>query len=193
MGLHARPSESKGSASVCELLDHAGSDGGSSVRALRVEASRYIMRRRSRVASGVRRGTKYALTVDAYALNLERTKGLEDPRTRGAYLIAADVWEEAGQLEIADHIRDRIERHETSRSYKPFRVYLVKGSSWSGGPQPGYYYVVAKNYRGDMVLSDEDRASRPGELAYGLAKTPRGGAPWFLARNTRPVRQGRRS
>jgi len=69
------------------------------------------------------------------------------------------------------------------------RVYLQKGAAWSGSTwKPGYYYVIGQTERGGMALQDEDRNSRSGEKAYALAKSPRGGALWFLAKNTRPVR-----
>jgi len=71
----------------------------------------------------------------------------------------------------------------------PERVYLKKGSAWAKSSfRPGYYYIVGQTTRRGMVLQDEDRNSREGELSYALAKSPRGGALWFLARNTRSVR-----
>lgn len=76
------------------------------------------------------------------------------------------------------------------------RVYFEKGAAWRRSTwRPGYYYVVAETPgspgRTGVHLVDEDRLSRAGERAYALAKTPRGGALWVLAKNTRPVRQRR--
>ena len=72
------------------------------------------------------------------------------------------------------------------------RVYFEKGAAWSKSTwRPGYYTVVSETTKPGMSLIDEERLSRAGERAYALAKTPRGGALWVLAKNTRPVRQRR--
>lgn len=93
-----------------------------------------------------------------------------------------------GSLEQTHGFRDPSRRRrDRDRDYP--RVYLLKGAPWSGSRfKPGYYYVVSESTRGGSMLQDEDRASRPGELVYALGKTKRGGAVWFLAKNTRPVR-----
>jgi len=83
------------------------------------------------------------------------------------------------------------ERRDPVRREYP-RVYFEKGAAWKKSTwRPGYYIVVGESTRGGAHLIDEDRASRPGELVYLLGKTPRGGALWALAKNTRPVRKRR--
>lgn len=74
------------------------------------------------------------------------------------------------------------------------RVYLLRGDQ---DYKPGYYYVIARSDRGEAYVRSHDggrsRKTKPGELAYALARTPRGGGPWFLASSTRSVKPRSRS